>query len=1350
MFRRHALPSIRSKLVTLVLACALPILVGYLVFARDAARQEHAHIERDAATLAEALAAAVDRELENGQTAAKVMANSPLLANGDLAAFHANARMLLRPEFPVYAFVLSGADGRTLLHTRYAYGPSTPSDGNEAEIRRVFASGDTVTSGLHRADPSQPFVFSVVVPVWKDGKVEYALSVLLRPKRLGDLLAAQHLPEDWNAELFDSRQLMVARNIDLTRHIGERMRRDLTALGKHNRTGVVPPPASGEDINFAAFAHTADGWTVTVDFPPGAASELLGRSPGAILLWVGALLLITLGGAWRIGGSIARAVRALTSPAAALGRGEPLVIPPLPIREAAAVANALRKVEGELVGYRTRLESLVAARTAELAHSNLLLETVYGSAPVGLCFMDHNLRFVMVNDYLATLNALPTSEHIGHTLPELLGELGIQFEEPYRRVLETGRPLLDFESTGEVPRAPGMVRHWIASYYPAYSKNGELAGINAVVLDITERKREEQRNRDNEEMFRALYERSGDAHMMVAYGGGYVSANPATLVLFGYDSIDEFLTLTPLSTSPEFQSGGVPSDELCMQYMRRALATGSAHFEWVHQRRDGSTFHADVMMTSVDIGGKVMMQVTVRDISERVAAEAALRAAGERLAQASRVKGEFLANMSHEIRTPMNAILGLARLLEESGLPRRESGYVARMKTAARSLLAMLNDVLDFSRVEAGQLTLEHTCFRLEDVLHNIAVLTASNAWDKGVEPVFAIAPGVPPQLVGDPTRLEQVLLNLVGNAIKFTEQGEVVLSVRAQPLAHGQVELAFAVRDTGVGIPSDQQQRMFEAFTQGDSSTSRKYGGAGLGLAIARRLVEMMGGSLEVSSAPGRGSQFSFSIVLDSVPLEQALPASGLTVLVADDNDSACAALAEACAGFGWQVDRAGSGSEALALLRGERRYDLAFIDSAMPDLDGVTVLSYARADQAIDMPRCALLAADPERERLTALAPDLHLDAILGKPVTPGALLQAIFHLRGEQPRAAQPAVKPLARRLAGISVLLVEDNLINQEVANYILIHAGAAVDIAANGQAALSMLAEGERYDAVLMDLQMPVMSGFDAAAAIRAMGLFDLPIVAMTANASDEDRQRTLAAGMNAHLAKPLDVDELVDTLARLCALPSPACAPQTALADPAPASIPGIDLKATLPRFGGSFASFAALLKRLESSQGGTLDEVRAMLRRSDRQGAAQLVHRLRGVAANLGATDVAALALELEQALRSADDAALAVRLARLDSALQVVLDAARELQANAPAATLAVAPGAASPAPHTDLVRLLELLRTNNLKAMAQFDALRPALELSLAAQENVALAEAVETLRFDTAASLVQQILDRKTDA
>jgi two-component system, sensor histidine kinase and response regulator len=1483
---RHHLASIRSKLITLVLACALPILIGYVVFARDAARRERVHIEQDAQTVAQVLAAAVDRDLASGQAAARVLANSPSLAAGDLAAFHQGARHLLRPDFPAHAFMLSGADGKPLLDTRETYGTPLAAQGNEAAIRRVFASGDALTSGLHRADARAPWLISIEVPVWRDGKVAYVLSVLQRPKRMAELLDQQNLPPHWFAAVYDDQQRLVARSIDQAGAAGARMEPSLAAALAHAGRGVAAlAPEDGVSYQSAFSRSPGRGWTVSVAFPREAAREMLGHSQAAVLLGIAALLATSLGLAWRIGGSIAHAVRALTAPAAALGRGEALDIPELPLHEAAAVADALRQVERELVGYRTRLEALVAERTAELERSNALLETVYTTAPVGLYFMDREMRFVMINDYLAALKPLPAGEHVGRTLYEVMDhDTAAEIERYHRHVLETGRPLVGIERSNDVPAEPGVMRHWLASYYPVFGPDRAIAGVNAVVLDITERKLLEQRNRDNEELFRALYESSCDANMLVASGAGFVSANQAAATMFGCETIDEFLTLSPASASPEFQPNGRRSSEMADEYVRTALETGGNHFEWLHRRRDGSTFHADVVLTSVDIGGKGIVQALVRDISARVATEEALRAAGIQLAererfirtvtdnlpalvgywdadlrcrfanrsylawlgraehevlghgadellgeahrseaepqvnrvlagepqtferelrgadgapihtlssyipdfdqhgkvrgfhllmtdvtelkrtgdrlaralreaeQANQAKGQFLANMSHEIRTPMNAIMGLARLLEEAPLGQRERGYAERMKIAAKSLLGMLNDVLDFSRAESGQLKLEHRPFRLDEVLDSISVLVASNAWDKGVEPVFAVAPGVPALLVGDAMRLGQVLLNLVGNAIKFTAEGEVVLAIRVLRHAPGRVRLAFTVRDTGIGIAPEQQQRMFEAFSQADSSTSRKYGGAGLGLAISRRLAELMGASLQVRSALGEGAEFALEAEFALAETDDApsAPPPGLRLLVADDNASAGEALAEACAAFGWQVERAQGGREAAELLL-TRHYDLAFLDSAMPDLDGVAVLARARAGGAAALPRCALMAAEREHETLAPLAGQLGIGAMLAKPVTPGALRAAVARLLGSEAALPAPSASALAARLRGLRVLLVEDNQINQEVANHILTHAGATVDIAADGRAAVDMLASGAReYDVVLMDLQMPVMNGFEATRAIRALGFTELPVVAMSANAMEEDRRSACEAGMTDHLSKPIEVEQLLVVLDRVAGrAPHPSPAPSAAAGAPCLAAqavlppLPGIDLRAALARFGGDAAAFSALLRRLEGSEGHTPAQVRAFLARGERGAARQRLHRLRGVAANLGATEVAGLALESEQALAGDGEQALAGCLDRLAEALDRLLVALRALPADVAGAPRQAAMDAT--ATNGDLKRLLELLQANNMTALDQFAALRPALARMLAPQDVAALDEAVGTLRFDAAAALLCALLD-----
>ena len=1488
------LPSIRSKTITLVLACAIPTAIGFAALSYDAYARQRAHLVHDAERMAQALAMAVERDLAASETAARALASSPSLTldgRGDIAAFRAQAASLLTPDFPAFAFVLSDSAGRPLMNTRFPAGAPLPPNGHAAAIAKVAASGVASTSDLYAGDLLQPQMVSVDMPVARAGKVVAVLSVQLRPEHLTELLHDLHMPDGWNAQVFDSQAIFVARSRNPQRVVGLRANPRLIEAMAHNGDGVVEL-VSREGVPMVVAYRRAEkrGWFVSIGVPEEATRGVLDATLAGLLVAIGALLAVGFATAWTIGGTISKAVRALCAPATELGRGERIELAPLAIREADEVAAALREVDVKLHRYRTDVAQLVKERTAELERSNALLASVYAAAPVGLVMVDLDLKVVLINEYLARFNGVSDQEHLGHTFPELFGALGEQYERPFRHVRDNGKALAAQEMSIAGAAEPGLERHWIVSYHPVRGADQELMGVSAVVLDVTERRALSQRLRDVNEQFRAIYEMSGDAHMLLAQGAGFIGGNQAAARIFGCASVEEFLTLSPATTSPEFQPDGRRSDEKAEQFIRYALETGSAHFEWLHKRRDGTLFHVDVLLTSLNIGGRGILQATVRDISTRIAAEKALRATSERLQQserfirtvtdnvpgmvgywdaglrcqfanrhylesfglseeqligrpisdvlgpenmaenaphlravlagqaahfereqrapngqlrytwtnyipdfderhevrgfyvlisdiselkrtelhlqslneqlvqaldraemASSAKTEFLANMSHEIRTPMNAIMGLARLLEEAPLGRRERDYVAKMTMSTRSLLGILNDVLDFSKIEAGQLALEYTTFPLEQLLRSIAVLVAPNAWNKGVELVFDVAPEVPAELSGDPMRLEQILLNLTGNAIKFTEQGEVVL--RIVVLEHGadDILLGFSVRDTGIGIAPEKQSGMFEAFSQGDSSTSRKFGGTGLGLAICRRLVQLMGGSIGVRSELGKGSEFYFDCRLGTgAAMDAPAGVAGARVLLVDDLASARAPIEARCAAFGCEVDSAASGAEALALLA-TRRYDLLLIDSAMPSMDGVSLLSLARGDGERVLPPVAMMVTESARARLDELAADLHIGALVNKPVTPAALAAALTQLRTGVPPDARPASNTaLAGRLAGLHVLLVEDNQINQEVANFILLHAGAAVDIAANGRIAVNMLAEHPtRYDAVLMDIQMPVMNGYQASEEIRRMGLSALPIVAMTANAMEDDRVHAINAGMNGHVAKPIDVDSLVAALNRVTAggdvreLRTPSRSTYgTAPWRPAVPLLPpvaGIDLAAALPRFGGSFDDFVGVFKRFEASQGATVGEVRALLGAGRPAEAQALLHRLRGVAANLGASEVSARALAAEEALRAGAEPALEP----LEAAMATVIEAARAL-------ALPAQSGLATPAPPSDLraglAYLLVLLQNNNLKAIAEFGSLRSSLDAVLAPAQAGALADAIGTLAFTNAAVLVQDVLSR----
>ena len=537
----------------------------------------------------------------------------------------------------------------------------------------------------------------------------------------------------------------------------------------------------------------------------------------------------------------------------------------------------------------------------------------------------------------------------------------------------------------------------------------------------------------------------------------------------------------------------------------------------------------------------------VMDITQERHAQGQLLIAKNAAEQSDIAKSQFLANMSHEIRTPMNAILGLAYLLEQTNLDGHQKDYVQKTRISAQSLLGILNDILDLSKVQAGKIELIEEPFRLDDLIKSLATIAATNARDKDIEVLFDISADTPLTLIGDSLRLQQVLTNLAGNAIKFTERGEVVLSVEVVSSDTQTVDLLFRVRDTGVGIAPENLERIFEAFAQADNTTSRRYGGSGLGLAISRRLVELAGGRIWYESLPGQGSTFFVtlrfgrsSLVLEDPDPQQKIPAD-LKVLIADDNSTARKVLATMVATFGWKVVVASSGQQALEefdrAIKSEP-FDLLLLDWSMPGIGGNEIVRHIKAHHAPeDVPLILIVTAfEYERVRRDSDGEQL-IRAVLTKPVTPSSLLDAVTQSRPTAPnvQALPPAKSHTASKpLVGLSLLVVEDNSINQMVARRILETAGATVVVAADGIKALEALSTGRHhFNAVLMDIQMPGMDGYDATRAIRNdLGLVDLPIIAMTANAMVSDREQCLAAGMNDHVGKPFVIEQMIEAIVK--------------------------------------------------------------------------------------------------------------------------------------------------------------------------------------------------------------------------
>ena len=719
---------------------------------------------------------------------------------------------------------------------------------------------------------------------------------------------------------------------------------------------------------------------------------------------------------------------------------------------------------------------------------------------------------------------------------------------------------------------------------------------------------------------------------------------------------------------PQVQSHFEPASWARLSVMVEAcLAQGMPYTcELEVLRADGSRRQLAVRGAATrDAGGKVLgLHGTMQDITEStlLARElglhrnhleqlvlertAELAQAKDAADTANRAKSDFLANMSHEIRTPLNAVAGLTGLLADSPLDRRQRDYADKLLLSAQALRVVVDDILDFSKIEAGALLLEQAPFSLNAILQTTAALVAGCMRGKAIEILFDVASGLPDALVGDAMRLQQILLNLTGNAIKFTAAGDMVVSVHSRARTAGSVTLEFSVRDTGIGIPAAQLEQIFDVFSQADSSVTRQYGGTGLGLAISARLVKLMGGRISVDSAPGRGSQFRFCVTLAlaaSLPAPAPNPPPGLNILIVADHPLARAILLRSCAAFGWQATALASGAAALDELRRSGAegsdYDFMLLDWHMDGMDGVEMLHHAYGAADIGLPQVILMASIFELELAAAASDGLYLDGILAKPVMPAGLLDAVLRAQSGDFSAILPLPGKTDRRLAGMRLLVAEDNAINQQVIEQILTRAGAEVVIAGGGLAAIAALrVPGARFDAVLMDIQMPTMDGHAATGVIREeLGLVDLPIIAVTAHALPEDRENSRRAGMLGHIVKPIDVEDLLDILLGARRVATGQRADLAACsATPPGVDLAGVDVGAALRAFGQDQKKHVALLRQFVAVHGGDGAEARRLFAGADQDGAASLVHGLRGTASLLQASDVARACAALAAALRS------------------------------------------------------------------------------------------------------------------
>ena len=942
-----------------------------------------------------------------------------------------------------------------------------------------------------------------------------------------------------------------------------------------------------------------------------------------------------------------------------------------------------KQAEEELARHRDRLEELVRERTAALQTSQERFRLALDATSDGL--WDWNLKTNTVYyspSYFRMLGYDPEQ------FPE--GDVniwaGLLHPEERDGVLATAARCLAEEGGYEIEfrmRARDGGYTWILSRGKVVERddNGSPSRVIGTHIDLTQRKQFELElhtatgaaKNANEELEAIL--NSATTGIVLVKDRVIMRCNRRLEEILGY-APGEMTGQTTRIWYPDeeaYETGG--------RTVYEQLARGETHRrEQQLVRRDGSLFWARISAQYLDRNAPQKGTVAlIEDITAEHAAIDEMRKARALAEEAARTKSEFLANMSHEIRTPLNAIIGMSHLALKADPPPRQQEYLAKIQASGQLLLGIIDEILDFSKIEAGKVTVERAEFDLEALLERTAGILSERASAKRLELILDVAPEVPRTLVGDPLRIGQILLNYGSNALKFTQQGEICISVRLRERGEEEALLWFAVRDSGIGLTPEQQRHLFQSFQQADSSTTRKYGGTGLGLAISRRLAELMGGEVGVESQPGVGSTFWFTVRVGIAAEQKRLlvpqpDLRGRRVLVVDDHDDARTIIGDMLGSISFDVTTAASGPEALAELTRaaavKRPYDMVFLDWQMPEMDGIETAREIRR-VALDQPPLVLMITAHDRDEALQAARQAGIGEVLSKPVTPSLLFDtAVRLLRGEQRPTVvtTEAPSPLEAHLvtiAGARILLVEDNEINQELAVELLTGAGLAVEVAENGEAALEMLAQGS-YDLVLMDIQMPVMDGLTATMEIRKNQVWnDLPVIAMTANAMEQDRAASRAAGMNDHIAKPIDPDKLwaaLLTWLKPRQAPSlPDRGPAQAAAEEAllPEEITGIDLVLGLRQASGKKPLYLRLLRKFLAGQRHTGQEIRRLLAAGEGRAAERLAHTVKGVAGTIGTVALQESAAGLEQALRTeADPETLEPLLVQFEVTLRHVIE--------------------------------------------------------------------------------------------
>lgn len=1024
--------------------------------------------------------------------------------------------------------------------------------------------------------------------------------------------------------------------------------------------------------------------------------------------------------------------------------------------------SAQKAAEARILELNANLEEQVSERTQELRKLNLLLNNVLQSASeVSIIATDLEGVIRVFNRGAERLLGYEAKEVVGlqtpamFHLPEEIQAYSEELSQEYAQPINGFRV---FVHKSELEQADsrewtyvckdGSLRSVTLLVNAMRDESGNVVGYLGIALDLSKEVR--------------LRREALAAHDQVS-----MAARVAELGIWSWAPVDNLLRwnerMFELYDYPlELREQGLeyrlwhdrihPEDQTATEANLRDLIAGRGTFDSVFRivRPDGQVLYIQpgAHVERDQQGNPVKITGINRDITAQLQLEAGLRHAKEQADAASAAKSAFLANMSHEIRTPMNAVLGMLQLVQATELNARQLDYVLKAQSAAHALLGLLNDILDYSKIEAGKLQLDLHDLELEPMLRDLAVILAGNQGDKDIEVMFDVDTTLPSVLLGDSLRLQQVLINLAGNALKFTHSGQVIVSLHQLQRNADQVKLRVAVSDTGIGISEHQLQRIFDGFTQAEASTTRRYGGTGLGLVICKRLVELMGGTLHVESQLGVGSRFWFDLELGVRDGTDALmhardEQQQLRLLIVDDNLIARKLLQQTILDLGWHAETADSGDDALLRVQqAQQPYDIVLLDWRLPGMDGLEVAQRIRESATPHRPPPTVIMITAHGREVLADRygeADAPFAGFLTKPVTPRQLVACILQARhGTSDETPVPGYK-LGQRLLGLRLLVVEDNALNRQVASELLAGEGAEVSLAEGGLEGVQLAQTAQPpFDAILMDIQMPDIDGLEATRRIRLHPAHQTqPIIAMTANASNTDRDQCLAAGMNDHVGKPIDIEKLVAVICQWCGLET--TQPSTIAVDE-----PIEDQTAILRRFGGNLTLLRSMLEIFPADLHQQLDQLRGHQQHGDTNAMLRSLHSLKGSSGTIGARQLSMHFAHLEKQV--AEDARPFLEHgAWLDEARQQLRDSCERLQAMFAAATSTATPqqsvaSAAADLQWTTALQALNVqLQEGNLNALESVQNLATQIPDALRGDFE-AIRQAIDALDFQRAQYLL----------